>query len=464
MHKRISKSLLTNKGKLPPARCSQTWMNKNHPGLWDDIHAITDFLDKHTKISIRINTILAGITKKPSCATCGRLPSYDDTSGWRKFCSTKCAAQSATTQTKRTETISERHGTNRGVTMPNYTGWRSREMEIRDKIKEGISAIDLATHLGFKNTSGLYNYVLPFFNISSSDLSHNKTWSSQGEREVMKYIQSINQDIKVQSSVWGVIPNLEIDIWIPEMKIAIEFNGDYWHSTEKKETDYHLSKTKLAEQNDIHLIHIYEHEWRDKPEKVKQLLRGMFTDRQTIGARQTKNGVPTNDEPRSFFDQYHFDGHRGATEYYGLTFNDEWVMMASFTNGELIRLASSIRVVGGLSKIMKACPHREIFSFANRGRTKRNHNIYLASGFVETRTTASNYVYVKGSEKLSRQQAMKHKLPKLLGDGFDPILTERENMQTNKWLRIHDSGQLVYEWSQKRADPKAHPLILRVDG
>ena len=104
-------------------------------------------------------------------------------------------------------------------------------------------------------------------------------------------------------------------------------------------------------------------------------------------------------------------------------------------------------MVGGLSKILKRTGYTSVVSFANRSRTNRNNNIYLKSGFVETRTTAPNYVYIYGKYVKSRYQAMKHKLPELLGDMFDSMKSEKQNMLDNKWLQVYDSGQIFYSWN-----------------
>lgn len=79
---------------------------------------------------------------------------------------------------------------------------------------------------------------------------------------------------------------LELDIYIPELKLAIEFNGSYWHSNKqirknskgifKKAKEKHLLKTKLCKSKGINLIHIYEtHFLKDKNfylEKIKNKL------------------------------------------------------------------------------------------------------------------------------------------------------------------------------------------------
>ena len=55
-----------------------------------------------------------------------------------------------------------------------------------------------------------------------------------------------------------------MDIVIPELQLAIEFNGSYWHSTEAGVIPgYHLMKTERCEQLGYRLIHIWEDEWND---------------------------------------------------------------------------------------------------------------------------------------------------------------------------------------------------------
>jgi very-short-patch-repair endonuclease len=71
----------------------------------------------------------------------------------------------------------------------------------------------------------------------------------------------------------------ELDIVIPEKKIAIEFNGDYWHSLQSKRyiKGYHLMKTELCEAQGYQLIHIFEYQWKNEQEKILSFLDKLFT-------------------------------------------------------------------------------------------------------------------------------------------------------------------------------------------
>ena len=68
--------------------------------------------------------------------------------------------------------------------------------------------------------------------------------TSQGEREVAEYVSSLG--FSIFSNDRSLIYPLELDIVIPELKIAIEYNGVYWHSEKSKDKFYHINKTNAA--------------------------------------------------------------------------------------------------------------------------------------------------------------------------------------------------------------------------
>jgi len=41
----------------------------------------------------------------------------------------------------------------------------------------------------------------------------------------------------------------EIDVLLPDLKLGFEFNGEYWHSPDKKKIGYHFSKSREALKN-----------------------------------------------------------------------------------------------------------------------------------------------------------------------------------------------------------------------
>ena len=71
-------------------------------------------------------------------------------------------------------------------------------------------------------------------------------------------------------------------------------------------------------------------------------------------------------------------------------------------------------------------------------------NLYKQLGFKNIDKSTPSYFYSNGITTITRYQAMKHKLKKLLGDKFDQKLSENENMSLNGFFRIFDCGNLIF--------------------
>jgi hypothetical protein len=299
--------------------------------------------------------------------------------------------------------------------------------------------------------------------LKCNPIEYEKT--SIAEKEIVDYIKSITNESIVENSKEILPSGLELDIYIPSKKIAIEFNGLYWHSEMAgKSKKYHLQKTTECEANNIHLIHIFEDEWKNKKEIVKQKLRSRFISEKRIGARELVISKISNVEKDKFLDTYHIQGKDISSIRYGAFYNKELVAVITFGKEraalgikksnqdtyELVRFATSISIVGIVSKFLKVfisehCP-KKIISYADRRFTYIHKNIYSSIGMKLSHISPPNYWYFKNGYYNKyhrfgfRKQVLKSKLPK-----FDAILTEWQNMQNNGYNRIWDCGNLKYE-------------------
>ena len=92
-----------------------------------------------------------------------------------------------------------------------------------------------------------------------SNINH-RTSRSSAERELEKLISEIYTGT-VMTSNRDVIPPYELDIFLPDICLAIEYNGSYFHSNMAgKSEEYHLVKSIRCRELGIRLIHIYEFE------------------------------------------------------------------------------------------------------------------------------------------------------------------------------------------------------------
>lgn len=96
---------------------------------------------------------------------------------------------------------------------------------------------------------------------------------SHKEKDLVDYIKSFYTGPVLENRRKIIYPN-ELDIFLPDLKLAIEFNGNYWHSIENGcSKDYHLKKSLLCKDKGIRLIHIYEFE---DIEQQKLLLKSLI--------------------------------------------------------------------------------------------------------------------------------------------------------------------------------------------
>jgi hypothetical protein len=98
------------------------------------------------------------------------------------------------------------------------------------------------------------------------------SYSNSGyEINLQNFIKE-NYNGKILFNSRNVIKPLELDIYLPDLKLAFEFNGLYWHSEANKENNYHLNKTEECESQGTQLIHIYEDDWLYKQDIVKSII------------------------------------------------------------------------------------------------------------------------------------------------------------------------------------------------
>lgn len=84
--------------------------------------------------------------------------------------------------------------------------------------------------------------------------------TSNAEKELLSQLREKYPDLTFEENVRFNFPNKisELDIYIPEIRLGIEYNGIYWHSDKLKERTYHQEKKKLFETIGIRCFMLYE--------------------------------------------------------------------------------------------------------------------------------------------------------------------------------------------------------------
>ena len=162
--------------------------------------------------------------------------------------------------------------------------------------------------------------------------------SSKMEEEIVTFLSSINQII-VRKKRKLMNNKYELDIFIPSKNIAIELNGNYWHSDigGGKNKMYHLEKLKMCEKQNIRLIQIFEDEWLYKQDIIKSRLKSILNifDNK-IYARNCIIKNISNDDSKLFLNKYHLQGCHPSIINLGLYYNDELISVMTLSK---LRLA-----------------------------------------------------------------------------------------------------------------------------
>jgi len=282
--------------------------------------------------------------------------------------------------------------------------------------------------------------------------------TSKGEYELRDFI--INElNLNVETNNRTILNGKELDIYLPTLNMAIEYNGIYWHSElNGKNQNYHLNKTINCEKQKIQLLHIFETEWNLKQEIVKSILKSKTNKIENkIFARKCSLSVIDTKTKNDFLNTNHIQGEDNSSIKLGLIYNNNLVSVITFTRNknknkiyewELSRFASLLNhtVIGGFSKLLKYFINNykpiSIGSYADLRFS--NGDVYRKNKFTEYNRNKPTYWYFTSSSKLfHRQNFQKNNISKKL-EFYNEELTEWENMQLNGFDRIWDSGNILF--------------------
>lgn len=93
---------------------------------------------------------------------------------------------------------------------------------------------------------------------------------SKGEIEMYEYIKSIYSGT-ILKNTRKYIGSLELDVYLLELKLAFEYNGEHWHQIHEERTPgYHENKRQSCKDKGIRLVEVWEKEWKKNKEKIKK--------------------------------------------------------------------------------------------------------------------------------------------------------------------------------------------------
>ena len=282
-----------------------------------------------------------------------------------------------------------------------------------------------------------------------------KTGISIGETSLLTYIKTIFNGT-ILTNIYNIIYPFELDIYLPDKNIAFEYDGLYWHNELNKDSLYHLNKTKLCENNNIRLIHIFEDEWIHKQNIVKSYIKEFLGLNETIPAESCIIKNITQEISDEFLNVNHILGYYNATNRYGLYYNNELVsvMLINISENnkgscEIIRYCNKLNthISNGLSKLFYNFinEHTEIYKISFlMDRRWPNEKLYENLGFIKNNSILPDYYYVIDDTRHNKYEFFNKE--KITDCEYNTMI--HKNMLDKKIYKIYDCGNIEFIWKR----------------
>lgn len=273
---------------------------------------------------------------------------------------------------------------------------------------------------------------------------------SKAETDIVEIIRNLGFECQTRNRT--LIKPLELDIIIPSLKIAIEYNGLLWHSEKYgKDKWYHHDKSQKCAEKGYRLIHIWEDDWNRNKELQIQFLRHQLGVSKfvPIYARECDVIQVDKSEVKKFLDSYHVQGSTVFSESLCLSYKGEMVSTSCFTQRgdkyELVRHCTSKPVVGALGKSVKnfrkTCG-TEIYTFLDKARFSGVS--YEKAGFVKDGELPPDYMYFKGGRRYHKFNFRRKQIARLHPEVYSEELSESQMMELAGYVRIWDCGKIKF--------------------
>lgn len=338
-----------------------------------------------------------------------------------------------------------------------------------------------AVELECRQCGHLFSFSRQYFSESSKKYHNSResqlcpschprtTAKSKLEVKVLEWCRETLPGMEVKSGSRSVIPPQELDIWIPEKKLAIEITGLFWHSEQQAKkfgrSKYHLFEKHLeCAKQEVRLLTIYEDELIDQEEIVFSRLKNILgVLDEPIYARQLEIRQIQAFVAREFLAKNHIQGADNPQISLGAFKGEELVSVMTFkrttfvkggdgSQFELSRFASKVntRVVGAASRLLSHFQRHhnpdklDLISYSDNRWSVGG--VYERLGFEKVGTSKPGYFYTSlkagphQGKRIHRSNFMKHRLERILGRSIDRTKTEYEIMLESGYDRIWDCG------------------------
>ena len=302
------------------------------------------------------------------------------------------------------------------------------------------------------------------YKIETPCLNCNPLSSSICQTEIYEFIKN-NTDFNVIQNNRTVISPKELDIYIPELNLAFEYNSFYAHNNViLKNKNYHLNKTVNCIKQKVHLVHIWEDDWLYRKNIIKSRILNLLNKTPNrIYSRKCVIREVSFKESNKFLEDNHLQGKCMSKYNIGLYYGEELVSLMTFGkirygnknkekyDLELYRFCNKLNtnVIGAANRLFsyfinKYSEINLVLTYSNRDWAFRfDENVYINMGFDYLGESRPGYFYTKNYKRYNRQVYVKHKL-----SNYSIDKTEFEIMHGLDYKECYNSGNYIFVWKR----------------
>lgn len=166
--------------------------------------------------------------------------------------------------------------------------------------KEIYGSIDNLVKLYMENSLGSFNKIADKINENikfdyeispkqvSKIITNHSTYrreKSLGQQQLYKFIKETFKDYQVYEEYSWDGSSKQIDVFISELNIGFEFNGEYWHSDTvinynygKSAYEFHNERAQAVKKHGIKLLYVWENDWSFNYKDVENAIQSKSWD------------------------------------------------------------------------------------------------------------------------------------------------------------------------------------------
>jgi len=305
--------------------------------------------------------------------------------------------------------------------------------KINNKYKEKYSDIDIidinrnVLKNKCKTCGGIYEITKLLFYFRHKTKTKicticNPIHSGRSGKEILLYEFLLeNYDGQIFINDRKQLCGKEIDIFLPELNIAIEFNGMFWHSELYKTKYYHQDKLKMCLNKNINLISIWENDWDNKNDIIKSLILKKIQKIKKIKLDKYEIKKVNISDAKQFLLKNHINGYTNCNQRLGL-----------YNNNELLSIIL-LNEKKGDCKILRHCDKNNINSDSFEIFMKHIKKYKTISLTVDSSYYIDDYFGFK--LEIIEQPSIIYKINK----------TETQIMSERNFFRVYNAGKLKYK-------------------